>query len=197
MRLVLSLAALVLLNACATVTTGTTQAFTVITEPAEAECRLERGGQLLSMIGRTPSSTVIDKSQDDILIVCRRDGHETVSQIVPSTFQGATLGNIILGGGIGVIVDAASGAMNRYPDSATLILPPSSFPSEQERDRFYVAAVESIRQRYQRLIDAERANCGSQSQDACAPRIGEIEGRREAELRDLEGKRLRARIASG
>jgi hypothetical protein len=42
---------------------------------------------------------------------------------VRADFQAATLGNILIGGVIGVVVDAASGAMGTYPPSVAVILP--------------------------------------------------------------------------
>jgi hypothetical protein len=56
-----------------------------------------------------------------------------------SEFQAMTFGNILFGGLIGVVVDAASGATHEYPPLVTITLVPELFASIAERDAFYEA----------------------------------------------------------
>jgi hypothetical protein len=46
------------------------------------------------------------------------------SSIIPSNVEAMTAGNVIFGGVIGLGVDAASGAMNKYPDIVTVAMTP-------------------------------------------------------------------------
>ena len=46
------------------------------------------------------------------------------SSIVPVNTEAMAAGNVILGGVIGLGVDAATGAMNKYPDVVTVSMTP-------------------------------------------------------------------------
>jgi len=46
------------------------------------------------------------------------------TSVIPSGTEAMTAGNIVFGGIIGLGVDAASGAMNKYPDIVTVAMVP-------------------------------------------------------------------------
>ena len=48
---------------------------------------------------------------------CGKEGYQNGRGILNSGFQGWTLGNLVLGGIVGLAVDAGSGAINEYPSS--------------------------------------------------------------------------------
>lgn len=64
----------------------------------------------------TPQSVTIRKSFGDMNVNCQKDG-VFGSKIVASSAEGSTFGNILLGGGIGALVDAGTGNGYSYPDS--------------------------------------------------------------------------------
>ncbi len=66
----------------------------------------------------------VDKTKEDILIRCTKTGYQDAVATIPSDFQGWTLGNLLIGGVIGLGVDAATGAMNEYPHSFTVPMYP-------------------------------------------------------------------------
>jgi hypothetical protein len=66
------------------------------------------------------------KTKHDIDVVCRKDGFTDGKGFGESGIEGATFGNIILGGLIGWGVDSAVGADNKYPDVMTVNLVPAS-----------------------------------------------------------------------
>ncbi len=107
---------LALLSACATLVNGTSQTVTVSTTPPGASCTLDRMGTRIGAISSTPGSVRIDKSKNDLAVTCTKDGFQTATVAHAPSFGGATFGNIIAGGVIGVVVDAASGANYSYPD---------------------------------------------------------------------------------
>ncbi|HTQ13970.1 MAG TPA: hypothetical protein VMH86_08835 [Rhizomicrobium sp.] len=126
-----SLAALALagvaLSGCATVIKGTSQSIAITTPPVEgANCTLKSKEGTWNVT--SPGAVTVDKSKEDILIHCTKDGYQDADATIPSNFQGWTLGNIILGGVIGVGVDAASGAMNEYPNAYQVPMTPSPAP---------------------------------------------------------------------
>ena len=120
------------LGACATVIDGTSQNIGLVTTPVGATCTMTRQGVVLAQITPTPGQVEVSKSKDDILVACEKAGYQKAEVKVISSFGGTTFGNILLGGVVGVVVDAASGANHKYPDSVTVVLPPEATPVAQE-----------------------------------------------------------------
>jgi hypothetical protein len=54
-------------------------------------------------------------------ITCKKDGFKDGLSSLEPKFKGMTLGNILIGGFIGIGVDAASGAIHTYPTN--IIIP--------------------------------------------------------------------------
>ena len=123
-----SLCLLLASTACASITTGTTQAFSVVTEPAGAMCVVSRNGETLGIVNPTPGSLTVSKSSSALTVRCERPGHQVGLTTVPSSMQPMTAGNILLGGVIGLGIDAASGAMNQYPSNVSLALAAQPMP---------------------------------------------------------------------
>ncbi len=67
----------------------------------------------------TPQSVNIRKAWADLNVTCRKGG-ASGSKIVKSSAEGSTFGNIIIGGGVGALVDAGTGNGYAYPDSITI-----------------------------------------------------------------------------
>jgi hypothetical protein len=192
MRILLPLLLAALLPACATVTSGTSQNVSVITEPPGASCQLQRDGAVVGVVNPTPGTVNVSKSTRDLAVNCSRAGSVATVQTVRSEFQAATAGNILLGGLIGVAVDAASGAMSKYPETVRLILPPETFTSDTERDAFFASRAAEARQRYAEQIQTANGTCGTAGRDVCTSRISTLEAERDAELARLEAQRLAA-----
>lgn len=69
---------------------------------------------------KTPGSTTIQKSGQDLVVTCSKDGIPTGSTTVSSSANGGVWGNILLGGLIGYAVDASTGAAFDYPTSMSV-----------------------------------------------------------------------------
>jgi len=111
------------LGGCATVVEGTSQSVAISTQPPGASCTVSREGVQLSAVLSTPGSVKIDKSKRDITVTCSKEGYQTTSVNYSSSFNGMTFGNIILGGAVGAVVDASTGANYNYPKEVTMALP--------------------------------------------------------------------------
>ncbi len=118
-----------MLSACATLVNGSSQNVTVSTIPPAASCTLDRVGARVGAISSTPGSVRLDKSKNDLSVTCSKDGFQTATVVKAPSFSGATFGNIIAGGVIGVVVDAASGANYSYPDDIRLDMAANPLPS--------------------------------------------------------------------
>jgi hypothetical protein len=107
-------AAGIALSGCASIIKGTSQSIAIETPPADgATCVLS--SKEGSWTVTTPGVAKVSKSKEDIKATCTKPGWQDASATIPSGFEGWTVGNLILGGVIGVGVDAATGAINEYP----------------------------------------------------------------------------------
>lgn len=113
------------LGGCATITTGTTQPINFDSDPQQAECTLTREGQTLGTV-TTPAPLVIKRHASTVQVVCRKAGYEDGRVIMNSRFETASAGNFLVGGIIGVMVDASSGANSRYESNVMVRLTPMS-----------------------------------------------------------------------
>src|ERR1044072_7720793 len=124
-------------TACATIISGTTQDLYVDSEPKGASCKIDRQGAVVGMVNTTPGKANVPRHKDNIVVSCALDGYKQSNEVLASSFSGATLGNLLLGGVVGVIIDASSRANNNYPEPLVLVMPPSPFPNDGSRDAYY------------------------------------------------------------
>jgi hypothetical protein len=109
------LSLVLLLTGCATLTKGTDQTITLDTpgHPG-ALCKLTSKG-----VGQrevtTPAIVNLPKSRHDIAVQCNL-GCLQGTTVIPSNLEGMTAGNVLAGGVIGLGVDSATGAMNKYAE---------------------------------------------------------------------------------
>ena len=182
-------------GACSTIVSGTDQSVTVITDPAGAECTLERGGVAIAVINPTPGTVQVDKSQQDIAVLCTREEHQDSTGVISSTFESMTFGNILFGGVIGVAIDASSGAMNQYPDSVTIAMVPESFTSNAARDEFFDRRIAQVDQQRDMALASAKAStkCKKDPEHPdCIELLKQIDAARDAEVATLERQRASA-----
>jgi hypothetical protein len=111
---------------CASVTGTTNQNVSVqAREPSGKEvkgasCELtnNKGKWFLT----TPGSVGIHRSNDDLQVICTRDDLEPGRLAVVSGTKGSMWGNIILGGGIGAIIDHNNGTAYEYPSFIQVVM---------------------------------------------------------------------------
>lgn len=123
------------ISSCATITTGTDQGIKVVTEKdiIGASCTLVDSKGNRSFIPRTPGTTYITRGNAPLIITCTKPGYKSTTLEIDEEVAGATFGNIILGGGIGIIFDASSGAAQRYPDKIVIWMEPEEWLDENSR----------------------------------------------------------------
>jgi hypothetical protein len=123
MRKVLLGAAALLLAACATITKGTTQ-LVVIDTPGVAGATCTVATKTGPQVVTTPGSLTLSKGSDALPVSCTKACYVTGSSAIPSSPEAMAAGNVVFGGIIGLGVDAASGAINKYPDQITVAMTP-------------------------------------------------------------------------
>ena len=111
------------LAGCATITKGTTQAVAVDTPGVPgATCTIQTQSGPRGLV--TPGSVVLDKGSAALPIQCTKECYNLGVSMIPSNTESMAAGNVLLGGVIGLGVDAASGAINKYPDLVTVAMTP-------------------------------------------------------------------------
>lgn len=185
-----------MLPACATITSGSSQGISVITEPAGASCAVQREGATIGVVNPTPGTVQVSKSMRDISVRCTRQGYSASVVAIPAQFQAMTAGNLLLGGVIGLAVDAASGAMGRYQETVTVSLPAEDYTSEMLRDEAFREQAVNVRRNFQDRAALILGQCPTETLASCEARARELDAERDAELSRLEQLRNSARIGA-
>jgi len=126
--LVRALAAVVLLgtalSGCASIIKGSSEDIALNTTPVSgASCSLKNGvGEWTA--SSTPATVKVERSKTNIQVHCSKQGYQDGTTQVASGFQLWTLGNVLIGGLIGVGIDWGTGAINDYPSTVNVPMAP-------------------------------------------------------------------------
>lgn len=119
-RLLIALSISALTTGCATVSgSGTTQPISVQTFASDGsdldgvKCDMTNDEGTWFVV--TPGSVVVRRSNKDLQVICKKTGVDIGTANVISRTKGNMFGNIILGGGIGAIIDHNNGSAYEYP----------------------------------------------------------------------------------
>ena len=118
----------VMLSGCASVTRGTTENISIASTPSGAEAVVS--GLEVPTTCTTPCA-VVAKRNADISITFQKDGYEPqivqLTKEIPGTGAAGFAGNLLLGGLVGMGVDAATGAATDHkPNPVIVTLQPSA-----------------------------------------------------------------------
>lgn len=131
------------LSSCASIVSGTQQGMFVDTpDVVGASCKLHDSKAGSWYLKDTPDTVTVQKGNGPMNIVCTKEGYDTATVSVDESVAGSTFGNIILGGGIGIFVDAATGAAQKYPDKVVVWMKPQKFKTLTEEKEWHDKKVE-------------------------------------------------------
>jgi hypothetical protein len=110
----------VFLSACATVSGSSPyQSISVQTFAADGSeitgVKCDMTNDEGTWFAQTPGSANIHRSNKDLQVICRKTGVDVGTANVVSRTKGNMWGNIILGGGVGAVVDHNNGTAYEYP----------------------------------------------------------------------------------
>ena len=126
LRPALLLFAAMLLTGCASIVNDTSSPVRVETYTADGaevkdmDCKLENDYGAHTV--KTPGTVQVRRSSKDLQIVCTKGGEPDAKAVAVSRANGGMFGNIILGGGIGAIIDHNKGTAYTYPQWMRLIV---------------------------------------------------------------------------
>jgi PEGA domain len=111
--------AAVMFAGCATIVHGTTEKVYIDSTPGGAEVDTDDSQHLI-----TPAEAKLARGSAHTLVF-HRAGYEDATANLTSSFSGWTLGNVLVGGALGMVVDAADGASRSLSsDSVNVKLTP-------------------------------------------------------------------------
>ena len=73
---------------------------------------------------QTPGTIVLPKSKHDVAVSCVKQCYTPGVGVLASETEIMTAGNVVFGGVIGLGIDAASGAMNKYQPGVEVVMSP-------------------------------------------------------------------------
>lgn len=121
-----SVVILSLLSGCATITRGSTQSWSVETDPVGADITLSSGEACKS------PCTLKKKRKHPFSVDICKNGYERVVTTIDSSVKGAgaagLAGNVLVGGVIGIGVDAATGASKDLLPNPLVVTLPAAQP---------------------------------------------------------------------
>lgn len=122
LKLVIALAASISLSACSTIVNGSNQMVNFNTgDVVGADCVATGGSSnAVNEAFVTPAEVKIPRSKKILVVQCNKAGYQTGEKRAGGQVEGSTGGNILVGGPIGVGVDALTGAIYKYPDTISI-----------------------------------------------------------------------------
>jgi hypothetical protein len=126
LTVIFAAALITLLSGCASITGSPNQSVSVQTRDKTGAEVIGASCELTNNKGKwfvtTPGSVGIHRSNDDMQVLCKKDNFENGRAAVVSDTKGSMFGNILLGGGIGAIVDHNNGSAYEYPTVIDLVM---------------------------------------------------------------------------
>jgi hypothetical protein len=119
----LASAVLLLTFGCASIVHQTTQQIPVTSEPAGAAVTVACGDVYNDPKLVTPTVVTVHRKPDRCVIGLAKEGYQPTEVALRKSVSGWYIANVVIGGVIGFIVDAANGAMwNRSPEEVKATL---------------------------------------------------------------------------
>jgi len=129
------LAGSALVSGCASLIEGTTQQISVSTTPPGAHCLFLRNGNTIATIPSTPGAVTIEKTRDDLVIVCNKRGYASGTFVNKSGLAMVAYANLLTAG-LSWAVDTGRGADNKYQGQVALALVPLAEGTAEPRPPF-------------------------------------------------------------
>jgi hypothetical protein len=114
----------ILFAGCSTIVKGTDQQVSVNTPGVNgAMCQLQSPA-IGTRTVQPPANIILPKSKHNVAVTCQAQCYAKGVGTLASHTEMMTAGNVLFGGLIGLGVDAASGAMNKYDPGVEVMMTP-------------------------------------------------------------------------
>jgi len=150
-----ALSSMLFFSGCATVTRGTTEELIIQSDPTGAQVKLSNG-----MTGVTPATFKVPR-KGDIIVMVTKDGYKPAEVIlkaeVSKTGAAGFAGNILIGGVVGGVADAVTGAaLSHFPNPVKVTLTPLGEPAKVAQAETPPPATEKTREAKEQPLPAEK-----------------------------------------
>jgi hypothetical protein len=194
-RLLPTLALGLALPGCASIVSNNNSGTYIETDPEKARCELH--GQDFTRVVETPNSVMLPSSAAPVTIACKASGYKNTTAMLDTKLDGWIFGNLLFGGIIGVAVDAARGAGQKFPPRFSLVLEPERFSSLGERDQYYDGRRKAAEDKWSRIMADLQTQCGTGAPTGrpdCAQGLDQAKTERDKEFAQIEDKRSKAKV---
>jgi hypothetical protein len=186
------------ISGCASIVSDNASTTYIETDPEKARCELH--GQDFKRVIETPNSINLPSKSAPMTVSCSATGYRVTTAKLDTELDGWVFGNILFGGIVGVVVDVARGAGQKFPSKVSIILDPDQFVDISMRDAFYDRRKAIAVENWARLIQETQRQC-SNSVDVpstdCPERVMKLQAGKDKELADLEERRLSSTVRTG
>lgn len=183
----------ILLANCASIASDDDTVTSIETVPEVARCELN--GKEFVQVVNTPASLELPAKAAPIVLTCSADGFLPTTADMDTAADGWILGNILLGGVVGIAIDAARGAGQKYPPKVTVILEPSEFADLAARDAWYDNRRDMLMTKWETAMLTVRTECNRvEGGKDCPAEMEKVEAARQVELNKLEARRSSAQV---
>jgi hypothetical protein len=140
MSLGICICLIALINAgCATIIKGSSEDIKINSTPAAAKVVIKSTGGAQVFEGTTPTTAKLSKRNEYLVTISLENYKDANVNIIKDGIEGWFWGNILCGGLIGIIVDAADGAINDLsPDEISVTLLTAYNPQNQKQTLYAV-----------------------------------------------------------
>ena len=190
---IVALSPIVLAGACASIVSDNDSTTYIATEPQNARCELQ--GNKFKRVVDTPANISLPADAAPISVICEAEGFRQTSKDMDTSADGWIVGNILFGGIVGIAIDAARGAGQKYPEEFTVVLEPGSFESLGARDAWYDARRQEINEEWDEVTRTIDNECNRNMKELCTKKKADAEKVRAQELEALEQRRKTAVVS--
>lgn len=174
-------------SGCATIASDNKTFVTIDTTPPKAHCSIK--GDNYTQDITTPTTINIPAKAAPIDIVCLFDGYHQTSDRVDTKMDGWIFGNILAGGIVGVVIDAATGAGDKYPEKIAITLDKRTFASQNELNSWYDNRESDLRDRFNNDVQIALAGCKGDDKSSCEQKAKKLTARHEETLATVRKNR--------
>lgn len=184
---------------CASIVSENESVTYIETDPENARCELH--GQDFKRVIHTPDSMQLPAEAAPITVACSAENYRTTSETLDTSADGWIVGNILFGGIIGIAIDAARGAGEKYPPKFSLILDPKEFSTEDERDAYYSKRELTVRNKWNKTITELEEKCENEEDTAygnedCLSLLDKAKSKKKEELKKIQRNKETSEIQS-
>jgi len=148
----------VVMFGCASIVSKSQYPVTISSVPDAATVTIENKAGEQVFRGETPTTVTLNASAgffsgENYTIHFEKAGYSTATRMLNSEMDGWYIGNILLGGVIGMlIVDPATGAMWKLPENISANLDDTGDSSIMQKSQFKVATIDDIPAEYRQYL---------------------------------------------